>query len=74
LGAVADIAVLPFIEEGLDNFFDPVRQLVYGARSRARHVLVAGEALVVNEKITAFDEVAVQAEMREFREKYSSPN
>jgi guanine deaminase len=67
--AVADIAVFPFAEDTLDRFFDPVRQLVYGAQSRARHVLVAGEPVVVDGKITSFDESALQADLRQLREK-----
>lgn len=72
--AVADIAVFPFAEDTLDNFFDPVRQLVYGAQSRARHVLVAGEPVVVDGKITSFDESALQAELRQVRKKFMPLN
>jgi len=71
--SVADIAVFPFAENTLDNFFDPVRQLVYGAQSRARHVLVAGEPVVVDGEITSFDDAALQAELRQIRKKFMRP-
>jgi 5-methylthioadenosine/S-adenosylhomocysteine deaminase len=71
---VADIAVFPFAEDTLDNFFDPVRQLVYGAQSRARHVLVAGEPVVVDGEITSFDDAALQAELRQIRKKFMPSN
>jgi 5-methylthioadenosine/S-adenosylhomocysteine deaminase len=71
--SVADIAVFPFAEDTLDNFFDPVRQLVYGAQSRARHVLVAGEPVVVDGEITSFDDAALQAELRQIRKKFMRP-
>lgn len=71
---VADIAVFPFAEDTLDNFFDPVRQLVYGAKSRARHVLVAGEPVVVDGEITSFDDAALQAELRQIRKKFMPSN
>jgi hypothetical protein len=41
---------------------------VYGAQSRARHVLIEGEPVVLDGTITAFDEPALQAELRELRE------
>lgn len=72
--AVADIAVFPFAENTLDNFFDPVRQLVYGAQSRARHVFVAGEPVVVDGEITRFDDAALQAELRQIRKKFMRSN
>jgi 5-methylthioadenosine/S-adenosylhomocysteine deaminase len=67
--AVADIAVFPFAQDALDKFFDPVRQLVYGHQSRARHVLVAGLPVVVDGTITGFDESALQAELRQIQKK-----
>ena len=67
-GIVADLAVFPFAADTLDTFFDPVRQLVYGAQSRARHVLIEGEPVVLDGTIIAFDEPALQAELRELRE------
>jgi cytosine/adenosine deaminase-related metal-dependent hydrolase len=73
-GAVADIAVFPFAEDALDKFFDPVRQLVYGAQARARHVFVAGEPVVVDGAITSFDELALQAELRQVRTKILLPD
>ena len=54
--------------------FDPVRQLVYGAKSRARHVLVAGEPVVVDGEITSFDDAALQAELRQIRKKFMPSN
>ena len=71
---VADIAVFPFAEDTLDNFFDPVRQLVYGAQSQARHVLVAGEPVVIDGEITTFDDAALQAELRQIRKKFTPLN
>jgi 5-methylthioadenosine/S-adenosylhomocysteine deaminase len=67
-GDVADIAVFPLTKNVLDNFFDPVRSLVYGVQSGARHVLVAGEPVVVDEEICSFDESALQTEFQQFRE------
>jgi cytosine/adenosine deaminase-related metal-dependent hydrolase len=67
-GVVADLAVFPFAADTLDTFFDPVRQLVYGAQSRARHVLIESEPVVLDGTIIAFDEPALQAELRELRE------
>ena len=57
-GAVADVAAFEVPDIALDEFSDPVRQFVYGARSPARHVVVGGEALVVDGTITSFDEPA----------------
>ena len=57
-GAVADVAAFEVPDIALDEFSDPVRQFVYGARSPARHVVVGGEALVVDGSITSFDEPA----------------
>jgi cytosine/adenosine deaminase-related metal-dependent hydrolase len=67
--AVADIAVFPVPEATLDEFFDPVRALVYGARSRARHVLVSGDPVLVDGVITSFDEPALEAELHPIRQK-----
>jgi cytosine/adenosine deaminase-related metal-dependent hydrolase len=69
--AIADIAVFPVPEASLDEFFDPVRALVYGARSRARHVLVSGDPVVVDGTITSFDEPALEAELHPIRQKSS---
>jgi 5-methylthioadenosine/S-adenosylhomocysteine deaminase len=67
--AVADIAVFPFSHQALAEFSDPFRALVYGAQSRARHVLVAGDPVVVDGKIASFDEAALQAELHPIRKK-----
>jgi guanine deaminase len=69
--AVADIAVFPVPEATLDEFFDSVRALVYGARSRARHVLVSGDPVVVDGAIASFDEPALEAELHPIRKKSS---
>jgi cytosine/adenosine deaminase-related metal-dependent hydrolase len=69
--SVADIAVFPVPEATLDEFFDPVRALVYGARSRARHVLVSGDPVLVDGAITSFDEPALEAELHPIRAKSS---
>jgi guanine deaminase len=61
--AVADVAVFPSADEVLSEYSDPVRRLVYGAQSRARHVLVAGDPVVLDGKIVSFDESALQAEL-----------
>jgi hypothetical protein len=61
---VADIAVFPVVRDTLEEFFDPVRSLVYGAKPRARHVLVSGDPILVDGKIASFDESALQAELR----------
>lgn len=71
-GAVADVAVFPFTEEALDKFFDPVRQLVFGAPPQARHVLVAGDPVVVDGEIKTFDESALRAELSGLRAKSST--
>jgi cytosine/adenosine deaminase-related metal-dependent hydrolase len=65
--SVADIAVFPVPERSLEEFFDPVRALVYGARSRARHVLVAGDPILVDGTIVSFDEPALMAELHRVR-------
>jgi cytosine/adenosine deaminase-related metal-dependent hydrolase len=67
--AVADIAVFPVPEGTLDEFFDPVRALVYGAQARARHVLVGGNPVLVDGTITSFDEQALEAELRRIRKR-----
>jgi cytosine/adenosine deaminase-related metal-dependent hydrolase len=69
--SVADIAVFPVPEATLEEFFDPMRALVYGARSRARHVLVSGEPVLVDGAITSFDEPALEAELHPIRAKSS---
>jgi 5-methylthioadenosine/S-adenosylhomocysteine deaminase len=61
---VADIAVFPLSQGTLEEFFDPIRALVYGAKPQARHVLVSGDPVVVDGKIASFDESALQAELR----------
>ena len=68
---VADIAVFPFNHDTLDSYFDPVRQLVYGAQSQARHVLVAGQPVLVDGVITSFDEATLRAELQEFRQRHA---
>jgi cytosine/adenosine deaminase-related metal-dependent hydrolase len=62
--AVADIAVFPVSGNTLEEFFDPVRALVYGAKPQARHVLVSGDPILVDGKIASFDESTLQAELR----------
>src|SRR5262249_20208344 len=47
-GAPADLVVFPSSRDTPDPFFDPVRKLVYGAQPLARHVLVAGEPVLVD--------------------------
>lgn len=64
--AVADIAIFPTSDDTLGEYSDSVRSLVYGAQSRARHVLVAGDPVVVDGKIASFDESALQAELGPF--------
>ncbi len=54
--AVADIAVFPLSGAVLNEFFDPVRTLVYDAKPRARHVLVSGDPVLIDGKIASFDE------------------
>ncbi len=66
-GAVADVAVFPLVQDAIDTFFDPVRQLVYGAQTRSRHVLVEGDPIVVDGAITSFDEAALQPELHRIR-------
>jgi 5-methylthioadenosine/S-adenosylhomocysteine deaminase len=61
---VADIAVFPLSQGTLEEFFDPVRALVYGAKPQARHVLVSGDPVLVDGKIASFDESTLQAELR----------
>jgi 5-methylthioadenosine/S-adenosylhomocysteine deaminase len=61
---VADIAVFPIVRDTLEEFFDPVRLLVYGAKPQARHVLVSGDPVLVDGKIASFDESALQTELR----------
>jgi 5-methylthioadenosine/S-adenosylhomocysteine deaminase len=61
---VADIAVFPLSQGTLEEFFDPVRALVYGAKPQARHVLVSGDPVLVDGKIALFDESTLQAELR----------
>jgi cytosine/adenosine deaminase-related metal-dependent hydrolase len=68
--AVADIAVLPLAQETLDEFFDPVRALVYGAQALARHVLVSGDPVLVDGRITAFDEFELVAELQQIRKSF----
>jgi guanine deaminase len=68
---VADIAIFAVPEATLGEFFDPVRALVYGARSRARHVLVSGDPVVVDGAIASFDEPALEAELHPIRKKSS---
>jgi cytosine/adenosine deaminase-related metal-dependent hydrolase len=68
--AVADIAVLPLAQETLDEFFDPVRALVYGAQASARHVLVSGDPVVVDGRITAFDEFELVTELQQIRKSF----
>jgi 5-methylthioadenosine/S-adenosylhomocysteine deaminase len=67
--AVADIAVFPYSHDALGEFWDPARELVYGAQSQARHVLVGGDPVVVDGKIAAFDEAVLQAELHQVRKK-----
>lgn len=66
-GAVADIAVFPLSEDALEEFSSPVRQLVYGAQAQARHVLVGGDPVVVDGRITWFDESELQMELHQMR-------
>jgi 5-methylthioadenosine/S-adenosylhomocysteine deaminase len=61
--AVADIAVFPSSDDALGEYLDPVQRLVYGAQARARHVLVAGDPLVLDGKIVCFDESPLNAEL-----------
>jgi 5-methylthioadenosine/S-adenosylhomocysteine deaminase len=70
---VADIAVFPIPEGSLEEFFDPFRALLYGARSRARHVLVSGDPVLVDGTIVSFDESALQAELRHIRKGSTAP-
>jgi 5-methylthioadenosine/S-adenosylhomocysteine deaminase len=71
--AVADIAIFPSSDDALGEYSDPVQRLVYGAQSRARHVLAAGDPLVVDGKITCFDEPALQAEVGQIHKKSMKP-
>jgi guanine deaminase len=66
-GSVADIAVFEVPQIALDEFSDPVRQLVYGAEVRARFVLVQGRLLIDRGRITSFDEAALQKELSQYR-------
>jgi cytosine/adenosine deaminase-related metal-dependent hydrolase len=66
-GSVADIAVFEVPQIALDEFSDPVRQLVYGAEVRARFVLVQGRPLIDRGRITSFDEAALQKELSQYR-------
>ena len=68
--AVADIAVFPIADDTIDGQFDPVRQLTYSAQSHARHVLIAGEPVVLGGAITTFDEFAMQDELRDLRRNF----
>ena len=61
--AVADIAVFPLSGAVLNEFFDPVRTLVYDAKPRARHVLVSGDPVLIDGKIASFDKSVVKAEL-----------
>jgi 5-methylthioadenosine/S-adenosylhomocysteine deaminase len=64
---VADIAVFPMVDDTIDGQFDPVRQLAYAVGSRARHVLIAGQPVVLDSVITTFDEFSIQDELRDLR-------
>jgi 5-methylthioadenosine/S-adenosylhomocysteine deaminase len=66
---VADVAVFPIRGDTLEEFFDPVRTLVYGAQSRARHVLVSGDPVLIDGKIASFDESVLEAELLQIRSK-----
>jgi cytosine/adenosine deaminase-related metal-dependent hydrolase len=71
--SIADLAVSPSLRTRLTRF--SIRcDNCSGARSGTRHVLVAGEPLVVDGTIVAFDISALQAELRQVREKFVPSN
>ena len=70
-GAVADIAVFRTPDTSLDEFYDPVRHVVYGNRTLARHVLVDGDPLIVEEQLLRIDVPALDKELSRFRNRFS---